>query len=121
MHGLLHVREEMGRCILIPLLKPSNWYLDRLAAARRQPSASAVERRPIYPRPRRLPAMSSVDVVVSNSTLDHFDAKREIEESLHKGARVSKPGRTLLVSLAHDAGKYRHFAATRFREWRFLR
>ena len=42
---------------------------------------------------RRLPlADNRVDVVLSNSTLDHFDTEQEIEESLHELARVLKPG-----------------------------
>jgi SAM-dependent methyltransferase len=49
---------------------------------------------------RRLPLTNeSVDVVLSNSTLDHFDTEREIEDSLHELARVLKPGGILLVTL----------------------
>jgi SAM-dependent methyltransferase len=49
---------------------------------------------------RRLPLTDKcVDVVLSNSTLDHFDTEREIEESLHELARVLKPGGILLVTL----------------------
>lgn len=40
-----------------------------------------------------------IDVVLSNSTLDHFDTEREIEASLHELVRVLKPGGTLLVTL----------------------
>jgi len=40
-----------------------------------------------------------MDVVVSNSTLDHFDTEREIEESLRELARVLKSGGILLVTL----------------------
>jgi SAM-dependent methyltransferase len=49
---------------------------------------------------RRLPLTDKcVDIVLSNSTLDHFDTEREIEESLHELARVLKPGGILLVTL----------------------
>jgi SAM-dependent methyltransferase len=49
---------------------------------------------------RRLPlADQSVDVVLSNSTLDHFDTEREIEEALGELVRVLKPGGILLVTL----------------------
>ena len=49
---------------------------------------------------RRLPLPDNcVDVVLSNSTLDHFDTEREIEESLQELARVLKPGGILLVTL----------------------
>ena len=49
---------------------------------------------------RRLPlADKRVDVVLSNSTLDHFDTEVEIEQSLQELARVLKPGGILLVTL----------------------
>ena len=49
---------------------------------------------------RRLPLEDgSVDVVLSNSTLDHFKSEQEIEHSLRELTRVLKPGGTLLVTL----------------------
>lgn len=49
---------------------------------------------------RRLPLPDQcVDVVLSNSTLDHFDTEREIEQSLHELVRILKPGGILLVTL----------------------
>jgi SAM-dependent methyltransferase len=49
---------------------------------------------------RRLPlADKCMDVVLSNSTLDHFDTELEIEESLYELTRVLKPGGILLVTL----------------------
>ncbi len=49
---------------------------------------------------RRLPLTNEcVDVVLSNSTLDHFNTEGEIEASLHELARVLKPGGILLVTL----------------------
>ncbi len=48
---------------------------------------------------RRLPlADQCVDVVLSNSTLDHFETEHEIEQSLHELVRVLKPGGILLVT-----------------------
>ncbi len=49
---------------------------------------------------RHLPlADECVDVVLSNSTLDHFDTEHEIEQSLRELTRVLKPGGILLVTL----------------------
>jgi SAM-dependent methyltransferase len=49
---------------------------------------------------RRLPLSDGqFDVVLSNSTLDHFDTEREIEESVRELARVLRPGGILLVTL----------------------
>ncbi|HEX5229086.1 MAG TPA: class I SAM-dependent methyltransferase [Bryobacteraceae bacterium] len=49
---------------------------------------------------RRLPFTDEcLDIVLSNSTLDHFETALEIEESLRELARVLKPGGTLLVTL----------------------
>ena len=49
---------------------------------------------------RRLPlADESIDVVLSNSTLDHFDTEFEIEQSLRELTRILKPGGILLVTL----------------------
>jgi SAM-dependent methyltransferase len=41
----------------------------------------------------------SVDFVVSTSTLDHFDTRREIGESLKELARVLRPGGRLIITL----------------------
>jgi SAM-dependent methyltransferase len=49
---------------------------------------------------RRLAFRSgSVDVVISPSTLDHFESPRGIGESLDEMARVLRPGGVLLISL----------------------
>jgi SAM-dependent methyltransferase len=49
---------------------------------------------------RQVPlADECVDVVLSNSTLDHFETEPEIELSLHELVRVLKPGGILLVTL----------------------
>jgi SAM-dependent methyltransferase len=49
---------------------------------------------------RRLPfASSSFDVIVSNSTLDHFDSRHEIVASLYELHRVLRVGGQLLLTL----------------------
>jgi len=49
---------------------------------------------------RRLPLPDNcIDVVLSNSTLDHFGAESEIEASVRELARVLRPGGILLVTL----------------------
>ncbi len=49
---------------------------------------------------RRLPLEAgSVDAVVSNSTLDHFETREEIDASVRELARVLRPGGTLLLTL----------------------
>jgi len=49
---------------------------------------------------RQFPLRSaSVDVVVSSSTLDHFESKEELAQSLRELARVLRPGGVLLVTL----------------------
>lgn len=49
---------------------------------------------------RRLPlADESVDLIVSTSTLDHFDHAREFEASIEDLARVLKPGGRLLLTV----------------------
>ncbi len=48
----------------------------------------------------RLPvAEASLDVVVSTSTLDHFEEPKELERSLHELRRVLRPGGSLLLTL----------------------
>ncbi len=49
---------------------------------------------------RRLPFRSgSIDIVLSNSTLDHFEAAKDLEISIRELARVLKPGGLLLITL----------------------
>ena len=49
---------------------------------------------------RRLPFRSgSIDIVLSNSTLDHFEAAEDLEISIGELARVLKPGGLLLITL----------------------
>ncbi len=49
---------------------------------------------------RRLPfGDSSVDVILSNSTLDHFEAEGDLEASIRELARVLKPCGLLLITL----------------------
>jgi SAM-dependent methyltransferase len=45
----------------------------------------------------------SIDVVVSNSTLDHFGSLGEIDRALRELARVLRPGGLLIVTLDNDA------------------
>jgi SAM-dependent methyltransferase len=53
---------------------------------------------------RRLPFKSeSFDLVVSNSTLDHFEHFREVEDSLREVRRVLKPGAQLILTLDNFA------------------
>ncbi|MDI7277103.1 MAG: methyltransferase domain-containing protein [Anaerolineae bacterium] len=52
----------------------------------------------------RLPfADGAFDVVISNSTLDHFDSLRQIESSLRELWRVLRPGGELLITLDNRA------------------
>ena len=48
-------------------------------------------------------ADGSIDVVVSNSTLDHFASLAEIDRALLELARVLPPGGLLIVTLDNDA------------------
>ena len=49
---------------------------------------------------RRLPFKSrTMDIIVSNSTLDHFATKREIIDSIVETARILKPGGQFIVTL----------------------
>lgn len=53
---------------------------------------------------RRLPFVAGAfPVIASLSTLDHFEAKREISASLHELARVQPPGGRLLLTLDNPA------------------
>lgn len=45
----------------------------------------------------------SFDLVVSNSTLDHFESRHEIDVALGEFARVLRPGGTLVVTLDNGA------------------
>jgi SAM-dependent methyltransferase/GNAT superfamily N-acetyltransferase len=45
----------------------------------------------------------SIDVVVSNSTLDHFGSVAEIDRALRELARVLRPGGLLILTLDNDA------------------
>ena len=45
----------------------------------------------------------SIDAIVSNSTLDHFDEAAEIDRSVVELARVLRPGGTLLLTLDNPA------------------
>jgi SAM-dependent methyltransferase len=49
---------------------------------------------------RHLPLCSaSLDAIVSNSTLDHFDTRREFESAIAELARVLHPGGRLLITV----------------------
>jgi SAM-dependent methyltransferase len=53
---------------------------------------------------RRLPfADESVDIVISNSTLDHFDSIEQIVRSLQELARVLSPGGRLILTMDNPA------------------
>ena len=65
------------------------------AAARRYPALRAVQA-----DVRRLPfADGAFEVIVSNSTLDHFQTLAELRASLAELRRVLRPGGTLLLTL----------------------
>lgn len=69
-----------------------------VARAAHRPSDSAC--RFINADVRHLPlADECVDLVLSNSTLDHFDTELEIEQALREMTRILKPGGILLVTL----------------------
>lgn len=44
-------------------------------------------------------ATGSVDVIISNSTLDHFDAAEDFETSVGELARVLRPGGALIITV----------------------
>jgi len=49
---------------------------------------------------RQVPLRSdSLDVIVSNSTLDHFDARRDFDTALSELARLLRPGGRLLITV----------------------
>lgn len=88
---------------LYPLLSTR---ADRVAALDIAPSvlAAATARHPgllaVAADVRRLPfANDSFDVVVSNSTLDHFDTRDQILDSLRGLHRVLRPGGLLLLTM----------------------
>jgi SAM-dependent methyltransferase len=94
--------EAMG-CGLYPLLSVR---ARRVAAVDFAPSvlAAATIRHPallaVAADVRRLPfASDAFDVVVSNSTLDHFDTRDEIVASLRGFHRVLRPGGSLLLTM----------------------
>jgi SAM-dependent methyltransferase len=51
---------------------------------------------------------SSLDVIVSNSTLDHFSSIQEIARSLDELARVLRPGGVLLITLDNPKNPLYH-------------
>ena len=58
---------------------------------------------------RSLPLRSeSVDVVVSTSTLDHFEAQGDIGVSLDEMSRVLRPGGVLLITLDNPCNPFYH-------------
>ena len=68
----------------------------QLAATRRNSDSSQF----VVADVRRLPFPDrSIDVVLSNSTLDHFSAARDLEVSIQELARILKPGGLLLITL----------------------
>ena len=74
----------------------------------------AAARRPLSFRPlvcdvRRLALRdSSLDVIVSNSTLDHFSSTEEIARSLDELSRVLRPGGVLLITLDNPKNPLYH-------------
>ncbi len=49
---------------------------------------------------RRLPlASDSIDLVISTSTLDHFDTAEEFDRSLAELVRITRPGGRMIISL----------------------
>ena len=88
---------------LYPMLSTRAWHVAALDVA---PSvlAAATMRHPallaVAADVRRLPfASDAFDVVVSNSTLDHFDAREEILTALRGFHRILRPGGRLLLTM----------------------
>jgi SAM-dependent methyltransferase len=74
--------------------------IDRAAATARLALAQYAGARMMVADVRRLPFRDgSFDLIVSNSTLDHFDRQWEIVASLRELARVTKPGGRLILTL----------------------
>ena len=66
---------------------------------------------------RRLPfAANSFDLIVSDSTLDHFHRKDDIGTALSELSRVLKPGGTLIITMDNKT----NFTEPLFRIWIFL-
>ncbi|UCH51623.1 MAG: class I SAM-dependent methyltransferase [Chloroflexota bacterium] len=67
---------------------------------------------------RKLPfANNTFDLIVSDSTLDHFHYTHEIDTSLSELSRVLRPGGTLIITMDNKS----NFTEPLFRIWLFLR
>ncbi|HUA21164.1 MAG TPA: class I SAM-dependent methyltransferase [Bryobacteraceae bacterium] len=64
------------------------------------PAASDVRHLPFRP--------ASVDVVVSTSTLDHFESRAELAASIDELARILRPGGTLFITLDNPRNPLYH-------------
>ncbi|MBN1368464.1 MAG: methyltransferase domain-containing protein [Dehalococcoidales bacterium] len=67
---------------------------------------------------RKLPfADSSFDVIISDSSLDHYNNKAEIEIGINELVRILKPGGTLVITLDNKT----NFTEPLFRLWIILK
>jgi SAM-dependent methyltransferase len=97
--------EAFGGDALLPdLLGASEIWLAMDLAAATVRKARLRARRPVpqflAADARRLPRRTaSIDLVLSTSTLDHFDSRREFVAAIAEIARVLRPGRRLVLTI----------------------
>jgi len=70
----------------------------------------------VFPLPGEKPGNPCFDIIISDSTLDHYRDKSDINTSLDELVRVLKPGGTLIITLDNP----HNWSEPLFRLWIFL-